>query len=560
MDYTSSAMTTVSIVIRALNEAAHLPALFDGIARQVRPPEELILVDSGSTDETVSIGRRAGARIVTIAPSEFTFGRALNVGCDAASSEVLVFVSAHTYPADEHWLERLVAPIEAHDEVALVYGRQTGDQRTAFSENEIMRQWFPVESEPNQNHPFCNNANCAVRASVRAEHPYDETLTGLEDLEWAFRVQQGGYRVFYEAGAVIVHVHEECFEQTVNRYRREAIAHKRIFGQHRMYGLEAIGLFLANTARDYVRRTSAKAAIGKPLGNSQISLRAVLGLVAGVPPGGRAVPGAQASLLLPAWFHVARNGKTVRGWRPPVNVVAFVPMRHASERVPGKNYRLLDGRPLFHHMVMALLECPEVVEIAVDTDSPIIAEQCAIHFPSVCVIDRPRHLLGGDMPMTEILRHDAGVIDSEWYLQAHSTSPLLRSETISAGIATLEGSRGLHDSLMSVTRLQTRLYDAEGNPVNHDPQILARTQDLPHCSRRIRVCTYSLANRSGTGVVSETARCSTKSIRLRPPISTRRRILSWPRPSIDSDGRGRCEGLRHLHSTHQRYRRRTGGD
>ena len=245
-------MATVSIVIRALNEAAHLPALFNGISRQTRPPKEIILVDSGSTDGTVALGEQAGARIVTIAPSEFTFGRALNTGCDAASGELLVFVSAHTYPVDEHWLERLVAPLETHEEVALVYGRQTGDERTAFSEIEVMRQWFPAESDPNQDHPFCNNANCAVRASVRTAHPYDEELTGLEDMHWAFRVQQDGYRIWYEAAAPIVHVHEERFEQTVNRYRREAIAHKQIFGHHRMYGLEAVGLFVANTIRDYL--------------------------------------------------------------------------------------------------------------------------------------------------------------------------------------------------------------------------------------------------------------------------------------------------------------------
>lgn len=162
-----------------------------------------------------------------------------------------------------------------------------------------------------------------------------------------------------------------------------------------------------------------------------------------------------------------------------MNVVAFVPMRHASERVPGKNYRPFGGRPLFHHILLALLECPEVLQIVVDTDSPIVAEQCAAHFPAVRVIDRPRHLLGGDVAMTEVLRHDAGIFDGPWYLQTHSTSPLLRSETISAGLRALEGSLGRHDSLMSVTRWQTRIYNAAGQPINHDPEVLLRTQDLP---------------------------------------------------------------------------------
>lgn len=162
-----------------------------------------------------------------------------------------------------------------------------------------------------------------------------------------------------------------------------------------------------------------------------------------------------------------------------IEVVALMPMRHSSERVPGKNYRVLDGAPLFHHMLQTLSDCAEVGSIVIDTDSPTVADQCASDFPDVVVTDRPEHLLGGDVPMTEILRHDATLFESPWYLQVHSTSPLLRSSTISAGIAALESSLDEHDSLFSVTRLQTRLYDADFAPVNHDPAVLLRTQDLP---------------------------------------------------------------------------------
>lgn len=162
-----------------------------------------------------------------------------------------------------------------------------------------------------------------------------------------------------------------------------------------------------------------------------------------------------------------------------MKVAALAPMRHDSERAPGKNYRLFDGRPLFHRMLLTLLACPEVVRIAVDTDSPIVAEQCARHFPSVQVIDRPRHLRGGEVAMTEILRHDAGLIESPWYVQTHATSPLLTAATLRAGLRALEEGLGRHDSLMTVTRLQTRLYDGGGRPLNHDPRVLLRTQDLP---------------------------------------------------------------------------------
>jgi CMP-N-acetylneuraminic acid synthetase len=162
-----------------------------------------------------------------------------------------------------------------------------------------------------------------------------------------------------------------------------------------------------------------------------------------------------------------------------ISVVALVPMRHVSERVPGKNYRPFNGRPLFHHIVSTLLSVDRVRQIAIDTDSPTVAEQTRESFPTVQVIDRPAHLLGGDVPMTEVLRHDASVLPSDWYLQTHTTNPLLRPETIERALDRMEAAEDDHDSLFSVTRLQTRLFDAAGRPINHDPSVLLRTQDLP---------------------------------------------------------------------------------
>lgn len=156
-----------------------------------------------------------------------------------------------------------------------------------------------------------------------------------------------------------------------------------------------------------------------------------------------------------------------------------MPMRHDSERVIGKNYRTFVDRPLFHHIVQTLVAVPSVARIVIDTDSPTIAEQVQEQFPSIQLVERPPHLLGGETPMTAVLQHDASLTDSDWFLQTHSTNPLLRSETVSAAIKAFFGSADSHDSLFSVTRLQTRLYDATGHPLNHDPTTLARTQDLP---------------------------------------------------------------------------------
>jgi glycosyltransferase involved in cell wall biosynthesis len=241
----------VSIVVRALDEAEHLPALYTGLLRQRRRPDEIILVDSGSTDATIAISEAHGATVVHIDPAEFSFGRALNRGCRHATGDVLVFVSAHVYPLDEYWLQRMVEPF-ADPDVGLVYGRQTGDHRSRFSELQLFLQWFPAESDPNQSTPFCNNANCAVRADAWRELPYDETLTGLEDLDWAKRASDKGWRLVYEARATIAHIHEETYDHVRTRYRREAIAHRRIFQDQHLNLPSAVGLFLLTVGRDYL--------------------------------------------------------------------------------------------------------------------------------------------------------------------------------------------------------------------------------------------------------------------------------------------------------------------
>jgi CMP-N-acetylneuraminic acid synthetase len=162
-----------------------------------------------------------------------------------------------------------------------------------------------------------------------------------------------------------------------------------------------------------------------------------------------------------------------------LSVVAFVPMRHSSERVRGKNYRPFNGVPLFQRIVSTLLSVDRISKVVIDTDSPTVKEQAVESFPTVEVIERPAHLLGGHVAMTEVLRHDAEQVPSEWYLQTHTTNPLLRPATIDAALDRMEADAGEHDSLFSVTRWQTRLYDAAGTPINHDPNVLLRTQDLP---------------------------------------------------------------------------------
>lgn len=164
----------------------------------------------------------------------------------------------------------------------------------------------------------------------------------------------------------------------------------------------------------------------------------------------------------------------------PRKLVALMPMRHDSERVPGKNYRPFgDGRPLYQHALEALAACPQVDAIAIDTDSPTIKEQCARSYPDVIVIDRPEHLRDGAIPMNDVLVHDASQVEADFYLQTHSTNPLLTRETLARAIDEFFASHPGCDSLFGVTRVQSRFWSADAVPVNHDPAVLARTQDLP---------------------------------------------------------------------------------
>ncbi len=154
-------------------------------------------------------------------------------------------------------------------------------------------------------------------------------------------------------------------------------------------------------------------------------------------------------------------------------------MRHHSERVPGKNYRPLAGKPLFHYILETLLACPEISRVVVDTDSPEIREGIAAHFPQVQAVERPEHLRAATIPMNEILLHDTALFPADLYLQTHSTNPLLRPQTVSRAIQALLAGYPAYDSLFGVTRVQTRLWDALTRPINHNPAILLRTQDLP---------------------------------------------------------------------------------
>jgi len=160
-------------------------------------------------------------------------------------------------------------------------------------------------------------------------------------------------------------------------------------------------------------------------------------------------------------------------------IKALLPMKGTSERVPNKNMRDFDGRPLYHAIMNTLLKSKYIEKVVINTDSEIIKEDAKKNFGnSVIIIERPKEIQGGDVSMNVIINYDLSKVDGEHFLQTHSTNPLLRVETLDKAIETYFENLDKYDSLFAVTRIQTRFYDKNANPINHNPEELLRTQDL----------------------------------------------------------------------------------
>ena len=240
---------TCSVVIRAFNEERHIGRLLSGIMNQSLPAVEILLVDSGSTDATVAIASQYPVRLLSIPPESFSFGRSLNLGCAAARADYVVIASAHVYPVYGDWLEKLLEPFQ-DPAVAMVYGKQRGHAESRYSEEQVFRTWFPDTSRRRQDHPFCNNANAAIRRRLWKRRLYNESLPALEDVDWATWAIGQGHTLAYVAEAEVIHVHEETPGAVYNRYRREAMALRQIHPETRLRLTDFLRLWAANVISD----------------------------------------------------------------------------------------------------------------------------------------------------------------------------------------------------------------------------------------------------------------------------------------------------------------------
>lgn len=252
----------VSIIIRTLNEERYLANLLRGIQEQQSEfTHEILLIDSGSTDKTLSIAKQFGCRILHITRADFSFGRSLNQACEASMGSFLVFVSGHCIPCDQSWLQNLVKPLK-EGTVQYCYGRQIGGPHTYWSESRIFCKYFPRLSVMPQKGFYCNNANSALRADIWKKYRFNEELTGLEDMHLAKRLVANQGLVGYAGDSCVYHCHHESWEQVQRRFEREALA------------LQQISPEILLRRRDIIRYFS-KAVIGDLISDLPRALRPV---------------------------------------------------------------------------------------------------------------------------------------------------------------------------------------------------------------------------------------------------------------------------------------------
>jgi len=261
---------SVSVVLPTLNAAPWLPALFARLAeQQPAPPVEILLVDSGSTDDTVRLAAAAAPLVRRLAIERFTHGAARNLGIRAARGEIVALLTQDALPADANWLARLIEPL-ADPAVAGVYARQIPRADAPIMEQFFLADRFPAASGPvPRRHigaappvypaTFFSNVSSTARRADWLAFPFDETLLMSEDQQFARDALAAGRTIVYQPAAVVIHSHRYGFRQTFRRYFDSVVAFRQLSARHGLGASAALG-------RGAARRELAFALRRRPAG------------------------------------------------------------------------------------------------------------------------------------------------------------------------------------------------------------------------------------------------------------------------------------------------------
>jgi rhamnosyltransferase len=254
----------ISIVIPVKDGGADLERCLEAIGRQELEDEvEIVVVDSGSSDASVEVARRYGARVHEIAPSEFGHGRTRNLGAELAAGEILVFTSQDAYAVDEKWLARLVAPMVAAGESsrAGTYGRQLPHEDATPPERYFLDFLYGPEprvqrldsgGEPSFEQTLFSNVNSAIPRAVWAEFRFADDLIMSEDQEWSRRVLREGFELVYEPKAAVHHSHRYSVADAFRRFFDSGVSAERSYAAGSR-GSRALRRAGANYARGEVK-------------------------------------------------------------------------------------------------------------------------------------------------------------------------------------------------------------------------------------------------------------------------------------------------------------------
>jgi len=206
----------VSIIIRAKNEEKGIMNLLKYFKKQkFDKPYEIILLDSGSTDCTIEIARKNNLRIIEIPPEDFTYGYALNTGIKYAQGEIIVFISAHTYPLTSYWLKKLTIPFIDND-IKCVYGKLVGNKCMNPFEDLIWKNIYTSKSKTlfgisDYDKLAISNSNAAYRKTYLIKNHFDEKIPFSEDLLMGLRILRENFKIEYINNAMIFHTHPYKF-------------------------------------------------------------------------------------------------------------------------------------------------------------------------------------------------------------------------------------------------------------------------------------------------------------------------------------------------------------